>query len=248
MRSGKAAFIVGLVAAIGSARGKRHQQVAFASKEEEVGKASCFPLDGSAFDVTCESSKYGNGGNARYVDTLIGAAGPLGDYEPDAYAGLSPNPAPPFAAIRGSPTSRENKVSSQAYYYHDANYTGFILSRQPAVWMGDLAPLRLGAGLGDVKVNAADRGVALNHSAEYASPFKYALLASLDSSSSFYSELSARSHSADIQYTFQQQPDDQHARKSPYVVLQATREWRGAVYLDPKHGEVSGWNPERMVS
>lgn len=187
-------------------------------------------------------------GNSRFVDPLIGTAGPdPNEYVPDAYAGLSPTPAPPFAAIRATPMTRRNYVSSEGYYFHDTAHLGVLLTRQPAVWMGDLAPLELAAGFGAVRVTPAERSLPFSHAAEDARVDRYSLRVDASSQAqgaAFNLTLAGAEHSAVLEYTFEQAGPQ---AEPPFVVVQATRpHWRGAVYLDPARREISGWNPERM--
>jgi hypothetical protein len=187
-------------------------------------------------------------GNSRFVDPLIGTAGPNPDeYVPDAYAGLSPTPAPPFAAIRATPMTRRNFVSSEGYYFHDKTHQGVLLTRQPAVWMGDLAPLELAAGFGAVRVTPKERSLPFSHADEDARVERYSLRVDAGSQldgAAFNLTLAGAEHSAVLEYAFEQ--TGPHA-ESRFVVVQATRpHWRGAVYIDPARQEISGWSPERM--
>ncbi|PWN46379.1 hypothetical protein IE81DRAFT_6250 [Ceraceosorus guamensis] len=203
--------------------------------------------------ASCQSSRWrSQAGHSTFVDPLIGTAGPdASTYEPDSYAGLSPNPSPPFAAVRVTPSTRTNYVSSEGYYYHDKTYRGTLMTRQPAIWMGDLAPLEVSAGFGQLQLDEQSRALPFSHEEESASLGKHALR--VDASrqqrgAGFYVQSAGRSHSSIIEYDLWQS-ESQHGTlvDGPYVAIHAAREgWRGAVFVDADRQEISGWTPERM--
>ncbi|PWN54104.1 hypothetical protein IE53DRAFT_365775 [Violaceomyces palustris] len=185
--------------------------------------------------------------NLEYVDPHIGTNGP----DPSEYGGMVPSVSAPFASVRWTPMTRENKVSGCAYHFNDTNYIGAIGSRQPAIWMGDYGFSTIFPGWSKaadgskIAVDFQERGLPFLREDENASAYKHEVTVNRDvKGQSIFIEMSAKSRSAMIQYTYEPQ---RTTASVPHIVVQATRSgWRGAIYIDPDQGEISGYNPERM--
>lgn len=76
--------------------------------------------------------------NLEDVDPLIGTEG-VGT----EYGGMMPMVGVPFGSINLVPVTRTNRVSVTSFNSLDHQLLGFILTRQPAIWMGEFGPLRI---------------------------------------------------------------------------------------------------------
>ena len=74
----------------------------------------------------------------RYVDPMIGTAG-----EGAEDAGMMPYACVPFGSFFLVPMTRVNCVSQLSFNAADKTLLGFILTRQPCVWMGDWGEVRV---------------------------------------------------------------------------------------------------------
>jgi len=74
----------------------------------------------------------------HYVDPMIGTEG-IGT----EYGGMMPMAGVPFGSMNLVPVTRTNGVSRTSFNALDKHLLGFILTRQPAIWMGDWGPVRI---------------------------------------------------------------------------------------------------------
>ncbi len=72
------------------------------------------------------------------VDPMIGTEG-----KGSEYGGMMPMAGVPFGSMNLVPVTRTNGVSRTSFNALDGNLLGFILTRQPAIWMGDWGPVRI---------------------------------------------------------------------------------------------------------
>ena len=73
-----------------------------------------------------------------YVDPFIGTEG-LGS----GYGGMQPYTTVPFGSIHVVPMTRMNRIGMLSFNSLDDTLIGFILTRQPAIWMGDWGAVRI---------------------------------------------------------------------------------------------------------
>ena len=76
--------------------------------------------------------------NLAAVDPLIGTEGTGTEY-----GGMMPMVGVPFGSLNLVPVTRTNRVSVTSFNSLDRQLLGFILTRQPAIWMGEFGPLRI---------------------------------------------------------------------------------------------------------
>ena len=73
-----------------------------------------------------------------FVDPLIGTEGTGSEY-----GGMMPCVGVPFGSFHLVPMTRVNAVGRTSYNALDTHLLGFILTRQPAIWMGDWGEVRI---------------------------------------------------------------------------------------------------------
>jgi len=73
-----------------------------------------------------------------YVDPLVGTEG-VGTQ----YGGVQPNTCVPFGSFHLVPMTRTNRIGRLSFNALDENLEGFILTRQPTIWMGDWGEVRV---------------------------------------------------------------------------------------------------------
>ena len=73
-----------------------------------------------------------------YVDPLIGTEGSGSEY-----GGMMPYTGVPFGSFQMVPMTRLNRVGQLSFNSADKTLIGFILTRQPAIWMGDWGEVRI---------------------------------------------------------------------------------------------------------
>ena len=78
------------------------------------------------------------GGTLDCVDPLIGTEG-IGSQ----YGGMQPYTCVPFGSFHLVPMTRTNAIGTLSFNSSDKNLLGFILTRQPAIWMGDWGEVRV---------------------------------------------------------------------------------------------------------
>ena len=74
----------------------------------------------------------------KYVDLLIGTEG-----SGSQYGGMMPYTGVPFGSFHMVPMTRFNRVGQLSFNSADDTLMGFILTRQPAIWMGDWGEVRI---------------------------------------------------------------------------------------------------------
>lgn len=77
-------------------------------------------------------------GALDYVDPLIGTEG-----QGTQYGGMQPYTCVPFGSFHLVPMTRTNRIGRLSFNSADGNLLGFILTRQPAIWMGDWGEVRI---------------------------------------------------------------------------------------------------------
>ena len=73
-----------------------------------------------------------------HVDPLIGTEG-----SGSQYGGMMPYTGVPFGSFHLVPMTRLNRVGQLSFNQADDTLIGFILTRQPAIWMGDWGEVRI---------------------------------------------------------------------------------------------------------
>ena len=73
-----------------------------------------------------------------YIDPLIGTEG-----SGSQYGGMQPYTCVPFGSFHMVPMTRLNRVGQLSFNAADDTLIGFILTRQPAIWMGDWGEVRI---------------------------------------------------------------------------------------------------------
>lgn len=108
------------------------------------------------------------------VDPLVGNGGDT----PNGSGGMIPSVAPPFAMTRWVAQTQQNFVSATPYNVSDAarKIHGFQSTHQPAIWMGESAPVEIVPGIGnDVKDLWDNRGMVADWDREVVTPSYYAI-------------------------------------------------------------------------
>ena len=82
------------------------------------------------------------------VDPLIGTEGAGSEY-----GGMMPYVCEPFGSFQLVPMTRLNRVGQLSFNNADDTLLGFILTRQPAIWMGDWGEVRI--PIGPAKIESA---------------------------------------------------------------------------------------------
>lgn len=77
-------------------------------------------------------------GSLDFVDPLIGTEGSGSEY-----GGMMPYTGVPFGSFQMVPMTRQNRVGRLSFNQGDDTLLGFILTRQPAIWMGDWGEVRI---------------------------------------------------------------------------------------------------------
>ena len=90
------------------------------------------------------------------VNSLIGNGGDT----PNGSGGTIPSTAPPFGMTRWVAQTQPHYVSATPFNWTLNKVMGVVGTRQPAIWMGESAPISVSAGVGpDVVVNFEKRGL-----------------------------------------------------------------------------------------
>ena len=77
-------------------------------------------------------------GTLGFVDPLVGTEG-----SGSQYGGMMPYTGVPFGSFHMVPMTRLNRVGQLSFNSADESLIGFILTRQPAIWMGDWGEVRI---------------------------------------------------------------------------------------------------------
>jgi putative alpha-1,2-mannosidase len=90
------------------------------------------------------------------VNLLIGNGGDT----PNGSGGTIPSTAPPFGMTRWVAQTQPHYVSATPFNWTLNKVMGVVGTRQPAIWMGENAPISVSAGVGpDVVVDFEERGL-----------------------------------------------------------------------------------------
>jgi len=73
-----------------------------------------------------------------FVDPMIGTEGTGSEY-----GGMMPMTGVPFGSMHLVPVTRTNAVGRTSFNALDRELLGFVLTRQPAIWMGEFGPVRI---------------------------------------------------------------------------------------------------------
>jgi len=156
------------------------------------------------------------------------------------YGGTMPFVSPPFAMTNWTPQTRQNKISITSYEYDDKAISGFIGTHQPAIWMGDYSYITLMPQVGELRTTPDGRQMAFSHSDETAKPDYYAVGLRSAEGSRVGAEMTATERCALLRFRF---PSAGAAR----VLVEMSRPGvPGFAAVDPKTGEITGFNPHRM--
>ena len=91
-----------------------------------------------------------------FVNLLIGNGGDT----PNGSGGMIPSTAPPFAMTRWVAQNQVNYVSATPFNWTLNKVMGLTGTHQPAIWMGESAPISVSVGVGqDVVVDFEKRGL-----------------------------------------------------------------------------------------
>lgn len=96
----------------------------------------CFPL--CFFAVVLASGSVRGVSALDCVDPMIGTEGVGSEY-----GGMTPMTGVPFGSMHLIPVTRTNAVGRTSFNALDRYLLGFVLSRQPAIWMGEFGPVRI---------------------------------------------------------------------------------------------------------
>ena len=172
---------------------------------------------------------------ADLVNPYIGTAGGGSDY-----GGTMPFVTVPFGMTNWTPQTRQNKVDRSSYAYEDNTISGFIGTRQPAIWMGDYGYVTLMPEIDSVKVTPETRKQIFRRSDERTTPYYYSVVTDAGESKRIKTELTATDHCGFLRFTFP-------ANAKPIVMIEATRKGvSGLIHIDPNRREITGYNPDRM--
>ncbi|KAH8107405.1 glycoside hydrolase family 92 protein [Phellopilus nigrolimitatus] len=182
------------------------------------------------------------------VNPLLGNGGDT----PNGSGGMVPAVAPPFGMTRWVAQTRANYVSVTPYNHTDRAIAGFQATHQPAIWMGESGPVTLVPGVGPVTPAFADRALAFDKRDERAGAALYTVEMDDAHGGRVKAEMTATSRVGHLRFTFS-------PSAAPYILLEATRPSvrgsddpanltfpSGAVHIDPRAREISGFNPERQ--
>ncbi|TYJ52195.1 hypothetical protein B9479_007210 [Cryptococcus floricola] len=166
-----------------------------------------------------------------WVNVNLGNGGP----EPNLSGGMIPAISTPFGMTRWTPQTRANYVSMCPYNQTDTKLHGFIATHQPAIWMGESAPLEISPSLATTpQVLFADRALPFERSEEYASVNYYRNLLK-DEGGRVEVELTASSRVGHLRFTFRKSSpspssssssssaEEEEAKVVPRILIQPAR-------------------------
>jgi putative alpha-1,2-mannosidase len=93
-----------------------------------------------------------------HTNLLIGNGGD----EPNNGGGMIPSVSTPFGMTRWVAQTQVHYVSATPYNWTLDKVMGFVGTRQPAIWMGESAPISVCPGVGNVVVDFQKRGLMVN--------------------------------------------------------------------------------------
>ena len=205
------------------------------------------------FTASAQSS--GSKSEVDYVNTIIGT--PFAGFaEGLEGGGTIPAVGRPYAMTNFLAQTGESKMGRTSYVYEDKTIMGFLASHQPTVWMGDYGYVSLMPQVGELKVLPADRALPFDHASEVTRPYYYSVLLGAGEHQKIRAEIAAASRAAIFQFTFP-------AAKDAHIILQGInlnpeladasndytdriRTLKGYVRIDKEHGEITGYNPDRV--
>lgn len=89
------------------------------------------------------------------VNVLIGNGGDT----PNGSGGMIPSTSPPFGMTRWVAQTQVHFVSATPFNWTLDKVMGVVGTRQPAIWMGESAPISVDFGVGDIKFDFHERGL-----------------------------------------------------------------------------------------
>ena len=170
-----------------------------------------------------------------WVNSYIGtASGPIG------YGGTMPFVTEPFGMTNWTPQTRQNSVSVVSYNYADPTISGFMVTHQPAIWMGDYGYLTLMPEIGSLKISPTARQLRFSHTNETAHPYGYSVWLQAEDGRRIHAEMTGTARCGYLRFTF---PRGEMAR----VLVEASRPGiAGSALFDSRTHELTGYNPDRM--
>lgn len=173
-----------------------------------------------------------------YVNMTVGTTGK----HRTEYGGTTPAVSEPFGMTQWCAATRLNGISRTMYHYDDHRLIGFMATHQPAIWMGDYGFLTLMPQTGKLKITPEQRGVALDHAAERATPYAYAVSYKDGSQGNIGVEFTATSRCSFFRIAYP-------AGEKALLFLEAGREKEGgSIEIDPANNEIRICNRERHDS
>ncbi|KAF8905739.1 glycosyl hydrolase family 92-domain-containing protein [Gymnopilus junonius] len=186
------------------------------------------------------------------VNLLIGNGGDT----PNGSGGMIPSTAPPFGMTRWVAQTQPHYVSATPYNWTLDKVMGVVGTRQPAIWMGESAPISVSAGVGEnVVVEFDKRGLEVlrgsdGEKKEVISSGYYSVELDDGHGGSIMVEQTATSRVAHLRFTF-------NSTLSPYILFEVARPSvitstptnitypLGALSLQ-NNLEICGWSDERQ--
>ncbi|KAF9567664.1 glycoside hydrolase family 92 protein [Agrocybe pediades] len=188
------------------------------------------------------------------VNLLIGNGGDT----PNGSGGNIPSTAPPFGMTRWVAQTQPHYVSATPFNWTLDRVMGVVGTRQPAIWMGESAPISVSAGVGsDIVVEFEKRGLKVvrgddGEKKEVVSSGYYSVELDDGHGGSILLEQTATSRVAHLRFTF-------NSKVSPYILFEVARPSvitstptnitfpLGSVSIrEPL--EICGWSDERQDS
>ncbi|KAF8810757.1 hypothetical protein BYT27DRAFT_7336529 [Phlegmacium glaucopus] len=150
-----------------------------------------------------------------FVNLLIGNGGDT----PNGSGGMIPSTAPPFGMTRWVAQTQVSYVSATPFNWTLNKVMGAVGTHQPAIWMGESAPISVSAGVGeDVVVDFEKRGLDVlrgddGQKIEVVSVGYYNVLLDDGYGGSIMIEQTATSRVAHLRFTF-------NSTLSPYILFE----------------------------
>ena len=196
----------------------------------------------------------------EYVNTIIGT--PFAGFAQGLEGGGTiPAVGWPYAMTNFLAQTGESKMGRTSYVYEDKAVMGFLASHQPTVWMGDYGYLSVMPQVGGLKVLPKERAMPFDHADEVTKPYYYSVLLKTAASDSgrhepIKAEIAAASRAAIFRFSFP-------ATEQAHLIFQGINlnpeladesndynariaHLRGYMKIDPEHGEITGYNPDRV--